>query len=174
MNSINHGTTRAGRLQYLCNKYGSFKVARAFMKPNEEPIWSKHREVLECWESEKGIQWLGLVNNRQILPCEIVLDLDNKPTLEHVNHICDKLDALEENYIAYFTGSKGYHIHMKHKSFNFMTKSQKEQYRQKFLSAFSADLHKKSEVMIALEDAPHWKTGKLKTEIRRSKQWEDF
>ena len=167
-------TKQIGRLQTLCNKYGSFKVARAFLKKDGEMVWSKHREVLECWESEKGIEWLGLVNNRQILPCEIVLDLDNNPTIQLLNNICDKLDALEENYIAYFTGSKGYHIHMKHKSFNLMSKTQKEQYRQKFLSAFGADMHKKNEVMIALEDAPHWKTGKLKTEIRRSAQWEDF
>lgn len=171
-------TKQIGRLQTLCNKYGSFKVARAFLKKDGEMIWSKHREVLECWESEKGIEWLGLVNNRQILPCEIVFDLDYNPTLEQVNHICDKLDALDENYIAYFTGSKGYHIHIKDRMLALMDKHNKEKYRLKLMKACSnigADLHKKSEnVMIALEDAPHWKTGKLKTEIRRSAQWDDF
>lgn len=167
-------TKQIGRLQYLCNKYGSFKVARAFIKKDGEMIWTKHREVLECWESEKGIEWLGLVNNRQILPTEIVLDFDNQPTIEQMNWVCDKLNILNIKYLAYFTGSKGYHIHIKDKQLATMTKQEKEYVRSKLIDSLGADMHKKSEVMIALEDAPHWKTGKLKTKIRRSERWEDF
>lgn len=168
--------TIAGRLQKLCNKYGDFKVAKSWKKPDGEVIWSKHRSVLECWETEWGIQWLGQVSHRQILPCEIVIDLDDNPTEEQLNWICDKLDILGENYIAYFTGSKGYHIHIKDKHLALLSKYQREQIRLKLLHNLTnkADLHKKDEVMIALEEVPHWKTGKLKTEVRRSSNWENF
>lgn len=164
-----------GRLQYLCNKYGNFKVARAWKDTSGELRWSKHRSVLECWESEWGIQWLTTVNNRQILPCEIVIDLDDKDCniKNKMNWICDKLDIQGISYASYFTGSKGYHIHIIDKQLFFMNTREREKARLKLIEAIGADTHKKDEVMIALENVPHWKTG-IKKEIVRQNKWVDF
>lgn len=163
-----------GRLQNLANKYGDFKVAKSWKDKEGNILWSKHRSILECWETEWGLNWLSQVSHRQILPCEIVIDLDDNPTIEKLEWICNKLESKGENYIAYFTGSKGYHIHIKDKYFVLLNKKQKEDVRLKLLKALGADLHKKDEVMIALEDVPHWKTGNIKKEIKRSLKWENF
>lgn len=164
----------AGRLQTLCNKYGDFKVAKSWKDKEGETHWSKHRTVMECWNSEDGINWLNQVSHRQILPCEIVLDMDENPTKEDMNKICDLLEKYHEEYACYFTGSRGYHIHIKDKALPLMTKQKREIVRESLCKALRMDEMKKNEVMIALENVPHWKTGELKTIVRCSSRWEDF
>lgn len=159
-------------LQNLCNKYGDFKVARAWRNEEGEMLWSKHRSVMEVWETEWGINWLATVNNRQILPCEVVLDFDNNPTLNEINKICDELEKRQEKYEAYFTGSKGYHIHIMDNTLLELPKHKRELIKELFIKSLGADLMKKNDVMIALENAPHWKTGRKKTLIRRWPEWE--
>lgn len=163
----NERLARAGRLQDLCNKYGDFKVAIAGKNKNGEMFWTKHRSVMDCWEEgEKGIWFLAHANNRQILPGEIPLDLDDNITLERLNSICDKLEQMHAHYEAYFTGSRGYHIHIWNKQFATLVKTDRERIRKIFLTFAGADLMKASEVMIAIENVPHWKTG-LKKELVR-------
>jgi hypothetical protein len=157
----------AGYLQHLCNKYGDFKVTRAWKNKEGDLVWSKHRNVMELWEQgEKGIWWLGHCNNRQILPHEIVIDLDDNPTVEKLNIICDELENKGHKYKAYFTGSKGYHIHVTSIDYFYLNKRLKEQVRLDMIQEFGGDTHKKNEVMIALEDVSHWKTGQSKKMIR--------
>jgi hypothetical protein len=157
----------AGRLQYLANKHGDFKVAKSWRKKDGEIIWSRHKSVLECSESIRGIEWLNQVSHRQILPIEIVLDLDENPTIQKLNIICDELEKKEYHYKAYETGSRGFHIHIfLPNSFILLNKRLKEQVREDMIKEFGADLHKKNEVLIALEEAPHWKTGNIKKKIR--------
>lgn len=159
---------RAGYLQDLCNKYGDLKVAISSRnKETGEHRWSKHHSVMECWEmGEKGIWFLAHANHRQILPCELVIDLDDNPTIEKMNAVCNILEEDKLHYQAYFTGSKGYHIHLLNAQWLQYDKRYREAIREQILIKFGADLHKKSEVMIAIENVPHWKTGNLKTLVR--------
>lgn len=158
-------------IQELCNKYGDFKVAFSFKNKKGDIIWSKHKSVIECWESDTGLGFLDKVNHRQILPFEIVLDIDDNPSKKNLNLICDKLDSLLCKYIAFFTGSKGYHIHIKEKDLLFISPQQREKLRETMILYFKCDIAKKSEKsMIALENVPHWKTGKLKKRVRLSEQ----
>lgn len=163
-------------LQYLCNKYGDFKVARAWRNNKGEMQWSKHRSIMECWESEWGLEWLKTVNNRQILNAEIVIDLDENPTIEKVNWICDLLEGMGEHYKAYKTGSKGYHIHIWSDIFATFDINTRRLMRNKMLKVIGRglDVQKNSEkVMIAIENAPHWKTGNKKELIRSYPKWEN-
>lgn len=157
----------AGYLQTLCNKYGDFKIARAWKDSKGEMHWSKHHSVMELWESEQGINFLQTANNRQILPVEMVIDLDDHPTLERANYICDLLEKAQAHYEAYFTGSKGYHIHIWDHDLLALSQKQREKVRALLCAITGADMMKKSDkVMIALENAPHWKTGNKKQLLR--------
>lgn len=159
---------RIGYLQRLCNKYGDFKVATSYKKIDGETYWTRHTSVLQSWESEEALFFLANANHRQILPCEIVIDLDENPTPEKLNKICDSLEEKHAHYKAYFTGSRGYHIHIIEPKMNqnINDKRKKEAIREWIIKEFGGDLHKKCEVMVALENTPHWKTGMKKSVVR--------
>ena len=44
-------------LQELSNKYGDFLITNSYKDENGDTHFWKHRSVLECWESKKGL-WL--------------------------------------------------------------------------------------------------------------------
>lgn len=164
---VNPEMVGAWYLQWLCNKYGDFKVAYAYTKPNGEKAWTKHRSVLECWHSDEGIKFLARANNRNILKCEIVLDMDDNISEGRLAHICDEIENYGLSYNAYFTGSKGYHIHIYSKQLAYRTEQQRERIREHLIKKFGCDPHKKSEnTMIAMENRPHWKTGNTKSIVR--------
>lgn len=155
-----------GYLQYLCNKYGDFKVAKAWKDINDNVHWTKHRSVLECQYSNEGIGFLGTVNNRTILSPEIVLDIDKDPE-KNLPKILKGLDELNYHYQVFFSGSRGYHIHLFFYDLPNYTKYRRGDLRLFFINKFKCDAMKKSEgSMIALEYAPHWKTGQIKTLIK--------
>jgi hypothetical protein len=165
---------RIGRLQNLCNKYGDFKVAIANKKSDGSMFWTKHKSVLECWETEKGIWFLSKANNRQILPCEIVIDLDEEIAITKLDYFQKILERNYEEYAIYHTGSRGYHIHIKDKNLATLPIRKREMVRELFIKGMLGDVAKKNEVMIALEDCPHWKTGNQKVMVRYSYKWEGF
>ena len=146
---------RASNLINLCMKHGDFKVALAYKK-EDQFIWSKHQTVLKLWETQKGMEFLERANNRQILPCEIVLDMDDDVSEKKLKEICDALDEYGFSYKAYFTGSKGYHIHVYIKELAGYSKQSRYKIRHHLISEFGCDTQKSSDtVMIALEDVPH-------------------
>lgn len=178
MNISVDGLRRIGYLQRLCNKYGNFRVAYLKKQDDGEIIHSKWRSVLECWESEEGLWFLSKANNREPLPNEIFIDLDTEvegQTREEVfNDVCNFLELKREKYIGYKSGSKGYHIHIYDNGFALMNKYQREQIREVILNSNemkNADKIKYSDnAMLAIENVPHWKTGKLKERVRGN--WE--
>ena len=96
------------------------------------------------------------IDQRQILPNEIVLDLEDPAQLKP---ILEKLKGW--NFSVWKTGSRGYHIHI---LFNRdMTTIEKEN----VIKKLDTDVQKCSEkCLIALENCPHWKTGNKKTEVK--------
>lgn len=162
---------KIGMLQGMCNKFGDFKIATHF----PDGRWTRHVSVLHCWENLEKESWrLETANNRQIFPCEIVLDIDphEGEDLEHVrgrfDFITQTLDQEEFQYYAYFSGSRGYHIHLIFPDALLYGRRFREMVKRFFIAEYGADLMKKSErSMIALENTPHWKTNHPKTLIRR-------
>src|SRR3990167_1185695 len=112
LNKWNNKKEKMGELQYARNKYGSFKVATHY----ETGEWSKHREVLECWENENRYA-LETANNRNLFECEVVLDLDPEKnesweeTKERAKITFKQLKKLKFQLECYFSGSRGYHFH---------------------------------------------------------------
>src|SRR3990167_9073 len=149
-------------LQTLCNSLGDFKVARARLDPDGTPRCPPHRSVLDCWHSDDGLRFLDTVNNRQILPCEIIIDIDESPSITKAMLVIDRLNTHGIRWKLYATGSRGYHLHVWIKDLLLLTPDERTIIRLKLLRNIGAglDLQKTTErVMIALEGAPHWKTG---------------
>lgn len=155
------GLQRRTFLQWSCNKFGDFKVATH----RPDGSWTKHKSVLEIWHNENEFWRLDKANNRGLFPCEIVLDLDlekgetKEQIKERFENVCKILTEKDYKFYGYFSGSKGYHIHM---IFYELVQypHKKKEFREYFIKLFGADLMKSSaKSMIALEATPHWKTG---------------
>jgi len=167
------GMTKRCYLQTLANKYGDFKIAHAWMD-GDGLHWSKHRSVLECWESEALLPFLDKANNRTQLACEVVLDID-APTIEEARPkaraICDQLDDAKIKYGAFFSGSKGYHIHVIFPELITFPQA-KRTLRQSLIDMVGADACKIADgSMITLEWSPNNKTGQLKRFVRGEPNW---
>lgn len=112
-------------------------------------------------------------NNRTILDIEVVLDLDPKDnetpeeTTKRFKQLLDKLNKDELSYKAYYTGSRGYHIHLIFDELKNFDKSTREKIKEYLIRKYDCDTMKKSErCMIALEYTDHWKTNNPKHLIR--------
>jgi hypothetical protein len=157
MNQILH-------LQTLCNKYGDFKVCIA-----KGEYWSKHKSVLELWEKEDWV-FLEAATERQILPNEVVIDIDDEPIEEKKDNIIEFLDYYKIKYSLWKTGGKGYHFHIFHNTF--LLNKQRVLFRMLILKYCRADLMKKNDgALITIEGAPHRKTG-IKKRLILSTEWE--
>ena len=146
-------------LNYLFYDFGKQKYDFELQFNEKDGIKTKWRKFSQiCFDPENSWnKWfLGHVNQRQILPCEIVLDLEEK---EQLKPTIEKLKQTSAKFYIYETGSRGYHIHL---FFNQdLTKRQKET----IIQYFGADIQKAGG-LIALEFAPHWKSGKIKKEVQ--------
>jgi len=118
--------------------------------------WRKYSEVcfpIDPWEDYK-IPW---INQRQILPIEIVIDLE---TTEGIKEKINKLKEWNVEFFLFATQSKGYHIHL------FFKQTFKPEEKSAVIKFFGGDLQKDAnKTMIALEHTPHWKSGKIKQEV---------
>ncbi len=116
-------------------------------------------------------EFLNKVNNRQILPFEIVLDLEEK---ERIDIILESLEKLGYGYKAWFTGSRGYHIHLIFPELKDEKKNVREAIKEHFINIYDCDIMKKTDgCMIAIETCPHWKTGQPKTLYKEFGQWDN-
>ncbi|MBI2629944.1 hypothetical protein HYW76_02490 [Candidatus Pacearchaeota archaeon] len=116
--------------------------------------WKKYSEI--CFDSEnKQNQWfLEHCNQRQILPIEITLDLEDPSQLKSV---ISKLKEFRIKFYVFSTGSRGYHVLM------FFNKELSKEEKLSIINYFGADPMKANDkCTIALEFAPHWKSGKIK------------
>ena len=168
-------------LEQIANKYGDFKIAFS-KKVNGEHVYYKHRSVIECSSDENLYYMFDICNHRQILPYEIIIDLDDEKAIADVDKICNRLDGHKEEFICYKTGSKGFHIHIiekklaiirnnyKNHSEDFFKLIHNEIYKlliQKQLKIFVDTQKGSNKTLIAFENVPHWKTGIKKIIYRK-------
>ena len=119
--------------------------------------WKKYSEVCFDFENSKNRWFIGKCNQRQILPIEVVLDLEEKET---INKIVAELKSWNIIFYVYDTGSRGYHINL------FFKRELKQKEKLAIIEYFGADTQKSyRKTLIALENSNHWKSGKLKKEV---------
>ena len=128
--------------------------------------WKKYSEAVfpidfdgSCREDWKTQKFFEQINQRQILPIEVVLDIEDK---NQIKPIVEKLEKWKWDYEIWDTGSRGYHIHIISKEeFN-------QEEKEAFIRNLGTDMQKCSDkCLIALENCPHWKTGNLKRMISK-------
>lgn len=114
--------------------------------------WKKFSEVV--FSVDFGEDWkLNWVNQRQILPNEIVLDIERKTQLQ------DTINKLKKLHLSFyiFSAGKGFHVHI------FFSEAISTRDKLLVTEYFGADSMKSNEKsLIALEFSPHWKSGKIK------------
>jgi hypothetical protein len=162
-------TQKVLMLQEMCNKYGDFQVSTH----KNDSSWTKWKSVLYCWENLDKEEWrLKTANNRTIFNDELVLDLDGNQTIKQKEkHITTNIiPTLKKygiyNYKIYYSGSKGHHIHIIIKMLGTRKLSYQKLIKQTIITKTGCDLAKTTKrTMIALENTPHWKTGKPKTRV---------
>ncbi len=148
-------------LYYKVNKQRDFDLTH-LDKDGKNHKWRKYSEL--CFDTgNKEMQWfLEKVNQRQILPCEVILDLEEP---ERYNDIIKQLEEEGMFYAAYSTGSRGHHFQLL-----FDTDLTSEE-KTEIIKRYNCDEQKASErCMIQLENELHWKgTGKKKTLVKENK-----
>jgi len=157
-------------LQDVCNKYTDFKIAYNYKRFDGSIGWSKHKTVMDCWEND--LKFLFKATHRQILPYEIILDLDDIDSIKKVDRICDYLEHCGESFYCFSTGGKGYHIHIIEKKLLNFSQNYRRKIREVFFNKFDIEFDNvkvNDTLLISLEWQPHRKTGILKNLVRSSK-----
>ena len=152
-------TSKKAWLDYLFYKIGKqqydFRLS-SLSKNGGEPIsskWHKFSEIV--FPVGPGEEWkLKYINNRDILPIEVVIDLEDAALLGKVEQKL-KEDNLQPFYV-FATGSRGYHIHI------FFKEELTCEEKMKIIKRYGGDEQKAYKTCIALEFAEHWKSGKIK------------
>ncbi|MFA5992764.1 MAG: hypothetical protein WC796_03595 [Candidatus Pacearchaeota archaeon] len=120
--------------------------------------WRKYSEICFDYENPKNKLFLSIVNQRQILPCEVVLDIENK---EQLPIIISELNKIGLTFYVFSTGSRGYHVHL------FFNRALSQAEKIAIIKYFKTDIQKASnKTLIALEFAKHWKSGKIKELVK--------
>ena len=119
--------------------------------------WKKYSGVcfpLNPWEDNKIIH----INNREILPIEVVIDLEDA---DSVDDVIEKLKEDGLPFYAFHSGSRGFHIHI------FLKEALTTEQKLSLIKRYGGDEMKAHNgTTIALEYAKHWKTGKIKREYK--------
>jgi len=152
---------QVGKQNYDFFLAGTFKLedgSNGFTK------WKKFSECVfpidydgSCadWKTQKFFEQ---INQRQILPFEIVLDVEEK---KQIKLIIKQLEKWKWDY-SIWTAGKGYHIHIKG------NKDMTKELKIATIKLLGTDAQKDSDkCLIALENVPHWKSGKVKREISK-------
>ena len=145
----------------------NFFVAGTYKK-NGEKLFTKWKKYLDAvgiidfdatadeWKEQN---YFEQINQRQILPTEVVLDIEEK---KQIKPIVKKLEKWQWEYSIWATGSRGYHIHI------IGLRKLKEKEKEAIVKKLGTDIQKCSEkCLIALEGVPHWKTGNPKREVSK-------
>lgn len=141
-----------------------------YKKPNGITIASPRKKYIEMalydYDDVLKEKFLDEANNRSILGKEVVIDIDD-PSI--IDNSMEKIRKDQLNYLLYRTGSKGYHIHIFFPNLPFNDEEDRcnmIEWRTVLVRRYGGDMMKVfNNSMIALEDAPHWKTGKKKQMI---------
>ena len=147
-------------LDYLYYNIGKQQYDFELQILEKEGRISKRKKYSEiCFDIDnKNNQWfIKKCNQRQILPNEIVLDLESK---DQFNPIIKELKEMNIIFYVFSTGSRGYHIHL------FFDRELTEKEKLDVIRHFASDEQLSSKRhMIALEFVSHWKSGKIKEMI---------
>lgn len=153
-------------LDYLFYELGKqrydFRLS-SLKKINDEIIpskWKKYSELI--FPIDINQEWkLKHINNREILPCELVIDLEDRSKYKDA---IKKIKDDELKFYSFDTMSRGLHIHI------FFNDELSVSEKVILIKRYGGDTQKAfCGSAIALEFAAHWKSGKIKNLIEKWK-----
>lgn len=107
-----------------------------------------------------------MCNMRGMHDSEVILDIDLRGTLPKIER---KLKNDGYNYNLWYSGGKGYHIHLIFPELAFLNEEDRKSVRKLFIEMFGTDEAKQAG-LIALENEPHFRgTGRKKMFLRMHK-----
>jgi len=178
-------------LYYLYNTLGAHNLALAYsFKGKDGTIvfskWIDYTQLMQLRPNQivqplrmTKKTFLKRVSHRTVLPYEILFDVDDYESPEWRNdlrfqsikhksqwvHAC--LTEVNANPTVYTTGSRGYHISVIASFLAELPVYMQSKFKLQLLKYYGCDLQKASKrCMIALEGVPHWKSGKIKKEVK--------
>jgi hypothetical protein len=147
-------------LEGLYGRHGDFELFHMDGIRGGSTRWRRWKRYSECSDEERR-----QANLRSVLRPEIVLDLDEPGQLEEV---LKKLNSSSLSYSVWSTGSRGQHVHLLFDELEELAPDDRQRVKAAFIRQYGGDPAKKAERnLIAIENAPHFKTGKPKTCILR-------
>jgi hypothetical protein len=170
MNSVSVKAQKNGCLvlwlQERANKAGDFFVATHY----PDGRWSKWVSVMHCWETPSDMWRLATATNMSSRPCDIFIDLDPEEgeLVVPPSRMWDVVSKLKVYgfypFEVYWTGSRGYHIHIVEPELCLVEKRiHRERIRKHLMERVGADLMLSSEKhLIAIPNVNHWKSGNPK------------
>ncbi|MBI2452335.1 hypothetical protein HYV50_04650 [Candidatus Pacearchaeota archaeon] len=157
-------------LDYLFYKIGrqnyDFELCSLKKMPDGSTVSSEWKKYSQCIflvdfngssDDKEAEKFFAQINQRQILPNEIVLDYDTEQPL---TSLVKKLQTMKLLFHIFETGSRGYHVHI------FFNRPFTREEKLKIIRYFQSDEQKSIDrTMISLEFIPHWKSGKIKERL---------
>jgi hypothetical protein len=186
--------TQEAYFYHLYNDLGCADLEISYNDGKFWTKWIKFEDLVHLDDEQKvasGLtkkQFIEIANNRSVLDIEILYDFDegdNKSQKKddifaYARKGIARLNAAGIEGEAYYSGSKSIHYSVLVPALRNMSPYDRMKFKERALQPllnfykydgqtnvmFYADAMKKSKrCMIALEGAPHWKTGKLKQRI---------
>ena len=179
-------TTNNEYFYHLYNDLGYSQLCIAYV--NTDGRWSNwflyedlihknpNESIFVLGESMTVVEFIEKANNRTILDIEIMIDIDDvdgktdpASIKQKAKEIASKLRFHGIKFEAFFSGSKSYHMSILVPELREaqLAEQKKREFKKYIIQLCGADLLKcSSRTMIALEGVPHWKTGRMKKELR--------
>jgi hypothetical protein len=173
----NEYQTQYEYLFHLMNDLGDEDLSIAYFSDGVWSKWYKFMDLMHLdqdkiiWRGKTVSEFIELANNRTVLDIEIIFDFDEdqahsqkrEDIFNFAQYMIEKLNAAQIFGEAYFSGSKSIHYSCLFPELRDMNNYNRALFKEKILSFTGADASKKAKrTMIALEGAPHWKTGNKK------------
>jgi hypothetical protein len=142
-------------LEKLFEEHGDFIIAQIYKGPGDGLVCSKH---FKYSESRDNMLKKKAANLRALLADEVLFDFESQ---DSAYEGIEKLDRDAVSYSAWFTGSRGYHVHSYYPELANYSEQFRQQVRLMLINRYGADPSKKSG-LLAIEYTPHFKTRRPK------------
>jgi len=132
------------------------KINNPALAPQYPNIWKNWKAYADCSDKERG-----QINVRQVMSDEVPLDMESP---EQLFKAVALLEEKKLSYKLWATGSRGFHVFLQFPDLLNYPQQVRNAVRNRVIREFGGDITKASEItMLALEYAPHFKTGVCKT-----------
>jgi hypothetical protein len=157
---------KSEHLRMLHELHGGYELAQIYRLANDALVCSKR---LTYQEAVKSGLFFEVANLRTLLSDEVLFDFESQT---EAYEGMQKLDEDKLSYTIWKTGSRGFHAHAYFRELAAYLEDVRQDIRLMLINKYGADPAKKAG-LLALEYAPHFKTGRYKVPVVTSEHGEN-